>query len=157
MKSITRELNEIRKMDVARLVKKYRKVFGHEPRVKHKEHLQRKIAWKVQEQRFGGLSDAAQRKLDELIGELDLPFDKGKKAVTAALKRTRKPDEPAVGTVITRAWRGQDIHVHVVDNGFEWDGVVYKSLSAVARAVTGTRWNGRLFFRMTTRKRNGEG
>ena len=144
-------------MDVPQLMKKYRKVFGKKPRVKHKEHLQRKIAWKVQEQRFGGLSDAATRKLDDLIGKLDLPFNGKKEAVTAALKGTRKPDEPAVGTVITRTWRGQDIHVNVVDNGYEWDGVVYKSLSAVARAVTGTRWNGRLFFHMTTRKRNGKG
>ena len=155
MKSITRELNEIRRMDVAQLVKKYQKVFGKEPRVKHREHLQRKISWEVQRLRFGGLGDAAQRRLDELIGELDLPFDKDKKAVTAALRRTRKPNEPAVGTVITRTWHGQDIHVNVVDTGYEWDGVVYKSLSAVARAVTGTRWNGRLFFNLTTRKRNG--
>ena len=157
MKSITTELNEIRRMTVPQLVAKYRKVFGKEPRVRHREHLQRKISWEVQRQRLGGLSDAAQRKLDELIGELDLPFDKDKKAVTAALQRTRKPNEPAVGTVLTRTWRGQDIHVHVVDNGYEWDGVVYKSLSATARAVTGTRWNGRLFFGLSQRNRHGEG
>jgi len=157
MKSITRELNEIQRMTVAQLVKKYRKVFGTEPRIRHRQHLQRKISWEVQRQRFGGLSDAAQRRLDELIGELDLPFNGKKEAVTAALKRTRRPHEPAVGTVITKTWRGQDFHVHVVDNGYEWDGVVYKSLSAVARAVTGTRWNGRLFFGLSTRKRHGEG
>ena len=157
MKSITRELNEIRKMTVAQLVKKYRKVFGKEPRVKHKEHLQRKIAWKVQEQHFGGLSDAAQRRLNVLIGELDLPFDGKKEAVTAALRRTRRPNEPAVGTVLVRRWRGTDIHVRVVDDGYEWNDVVYRSLSAVARAITGTRWNGRLFFGLSQRKRDGKG
>lgn len=154
MKSITAELNRLRAMTVAQLAEKYVEVFGRKPHVKHKEHLQRKIAWQIQAQRFGGLSETAQSRLDALIGELDVPFNNANKdATTAALRRLRRASEPAVGTVLVRKWRDQEIHVHVRDNGYEHDGVLYKSLTAVAKAVTGAHWNGRLFFNLTKRKR----
>jgi hypothetical protein len=51
-----------------------------------------------------------------------------------------------VGTVLVRQYRGRDIEVRVLTDGFEWEGQVFKSLSAVAKAVTGTQWNGRVFF-----------
>jgi len=56
--------------------------------------------------------------------------------------------------VLTRRWKGTDVRVVAVDGGWECDGVVYRSLSAVARAVTGSRWNGRLFFNLTERRRS---
>lgn len=66
--------------------------------------------------------------------------------MTGVLKKpTRKPG-PAPGTTITREWHGRRIEVRAVEGGFQWDGAVYKSLSAVAKAVTGAHWNGRLFF-----------
>jgi hypothetical protein len=142
---------------VAELAERYKEVFGKDPRVKHREHLQRKIAWQIQAERFGGLSETAQRRLDEIIADLDLPFDKGKKSVSAALRRIRKPNEPAVGTVLVRKWKGAEIRVQVQDNGYEWDGIVYRSLSAVAKAITGSHWNGRLFFKLVSRKRRCHG
>jgi hypothetical protein len=54
---------------------------------------------------------------------------------------------------LTRQYHGREIRVLTLDDGFEWDGQHFRSLSAVARAITGAKWNGRLFFNLTTRKR----
>jgi hypothetical protein len=153
MKSIAQEIEELREMKMPDLLEKYSEVFGKEPRVKHREHLWKRIAWKIQEQRFGGLTRVAQRRLEELIAEIDLPLDEQQRTVTGGLRGGRKPNSPAVGTVLTRQWKGEEIRVNVVENGFEWNRVVYRSLTAVAKAITGSHWNGKLFFGITKRKK----
>ena len=96
MKSVTEEINALRNMKVPELVAKYKAVFGKEPRVKHKEHLWKRIAWKIQEQRFGGLSVAAQRHLEKLMAEIDLPIKENQRAVTGKIRGPRAPSDPAV-------------------------------------------------------------
>jgi hypothetical protein len=145
-KTIPEEIAELRAMDVSSLAARYEAVFGRAPRVKHREFLWKRIAWKIQEQRFGGLSEVAKLRLDELIAEIDLPLGEATRTVTGRLASVANRGQPAVGTTIVREWRGQQIAVRVVENGFEWNGVVYRSLSAVASAVTKSHWNGRLFF-----------
>ena len=125
--------------------------FGKPPRVKHREHLWRRIAWKVQEQRFGGLSTVAKKRLDELIADLDLPLG-GERTVRAKVNGRTKPGEPPIGTTLVREWRGTEVRATRVEGGWEHGGVVHRSLSAVAKAVTGSHWNGRLFFGVTKRK-----
>ena len=112
------------------------------------------MAWKIQEKRYGGLSEVAKRKLEELIAEIDLPLDESARTVSGALRRPAGATAPPVGIVPVRQWRGQEIPVTAVQGGFEYVGEVYRSLSAVARAVTGTKWNGRLFFGLTKRRRS---
>jgi hypothetical protein len=146
------EINELRAMEVPALVERYREVHGKEPRVRHKAFLWKRIAWRIQEQKFGGLSEAAKRRLEELIAEIDLPLGDRARTVTGVLRPKRAPKGPAVGTTIAREWRGQQITVRVVEGGFEWNGVAYRSLSAVAKAITGTHWNGRLFFGLAGRR-----
>lgn len=136
-RTITDEIADLRALDAPALVARYTDLFGVSPRTKNRENLWRRCAWKLQEQRFGGLSGAARKKLDALIGEIHIA----------------EPIAPATGTSIVREWRGQTIEVRVVDNAFEWNGATYKSLTAVAFAVTGAKWNGRLFFNLTERKR----
>ena len=150
--TITEEIQELRGMPVPALVIRYETEFGKPPRSKHREHLWRRIAWKIQERRFGGLSQVAKAKLDELIGELDLPLGQKPQVVTGEIGKKSKPGMPAVGTVLTRVWRGTEIRATVVENGIEHDGVVHRSLSAAACAITGSHWNGRLFFGLTVRK-----
>jgi hypothetical protein len=149
-RSIAAEIAELRRLPVAVLVVRYEDAFGQPPRVKHRDWLWRKIAWRVQEQRLGGLSGAAGKRLDELIAGLDVP------QVTPRTTRAQAPTstngEPPVGSVLVRRWHGREILATRTDAGWECDGVVHGSLSALARAVTGTRWNGRLFFNLTTRK-----
>ena len=71
----------------------------------------------------------------------------------AAAKPKRPPARrrTTAGTVLTRIWRNREIRVRVLDVGFEWNGVQYRSLSAVARAITGAHWNGPLFFGLVRR------
>ncbi len=149
-KSITQEIAELRAMGVPELAERYEAVFGKPPRVKHRDWLWRRIAWKIQEARFGGLSEVAKRRLDELIAELDLPL--GQRTVNGKVARSR-PGNPPLGTTLTRVWKGQEVRTTAVDDGWEYDGVVHRSLSAVAKAVTGSHWNGRLFFGLKSRSR----
>lgn len=151
MRSIAAEIETLRAAPVADLVARYAEVYGRPPRVKHREWLWKRIAWKIQERRYGGLSEVAKRRLKELIADIDLPLEDRSRTVTGALRRPAGQTAPALGTVIVREWRGQEIRVTVVTDGFDWEGRVYRSLSAVARAVTGTKWNGRLFFGLSKR------
>jgi hypothetical protein len=104
--------------------------------------LFRRLAFKIQEQRMGGLSGTARKRLDELASTIEL-------IPPAPAKNGLAP-----GTVITREWRGTTVRVVVMDDGrFDYAGVAYRSLSAIANAVTGSRWNGRAWFGLTERKR----
>ena len=150
---IADEIAELRRLPVADLVVRYEEAFGKPPRVKHREHLWRKVAWKIQEQRFGGLSGAARKKLDELIAGLDVPeLTPRTTRAKVTVGASNSSGEPPVGTVLVRQWNGQEVIVTRTDAGWECDGVVHGSLTAVAKAVTGTHWNGRLFFGLTKRK-----
>ncbi len=151
--TMAKEIMALRKMEVPELVASYEEVFGKSPRIKRREWLWRRIGWKIQENRFGGLSVVAKRRLEELISEIDLPLGESQGTVSGDFRKSRKPGEPAIGTTILRQWHGQQIQVRVVDQGYEFECVVFRSLSAVAKAVTGSHWNGRLFFGITKRKR----
>lgn len=141
-KSIPEQIEELRAMRVPDLVVRYEEVHGKPPRVKHREWLWRRIAWKIQEQKYGGLSVVAQRRLDELIAELDLPLGNGSRSVTTTLKpRALKP-----GTVLCRTWRDREVRAIAVEGGWEHEGTVYKTLTAVANAITGTHTSGPRFF-----------
>jgi hypothetical protein len=150
-KPITEIIAELRAAPVAELVERYEEVFATPPRVKHRDWLWRRIAWKVQEQRIGGLSQVAKRRLDELIEQLDVSIQ-SERRVRGQVKRQPRPGDPPVGTILSRVWRDQEVLVTAVDGGWEHEGVLYRSLSAVAKAVTGSHWNGRLFFGLTKRR-----
>ena len=149
-KSIAAEIAELRGLRVPELVARYEAVYGKPPRVKHREWLWRRIAWKVQEQRFGGLSTTAKRRLDELIAELDVPLTAA--ATTPSKGPQRTNGEPPIGTTPVRVWRDREVLATRTEEGWECDGVVHRSLTAAAKAATGTHWNGRLFFGLTKRR-----
>ncbi|MEM7311168.1 MAG: DUF2924 domain-containing protein [Planctomycetota bacterium] len=149
-KTITAEIAELRAMTVAELVVRYEALHGKLPRVKHRNWLWRRCAWKLQEQRYGGLSTVAKRRLDELIAELDLPLVG--ETVKAKVSGRGKPDDPIIGTVLTRTWRGTEVRATRTEQGWECRGVVYRSLSAVAKAITGSHCSGKAWFGLTKRK-----
>ncbi len=151
-KTVAQEVSELRAMAVPELVERYESVCGKAPRVKHREWLWRRIAWKIQEQRLGGLSSVAKKRLDELIAELDLPLN-GKRKVRGKVKGRGTDSDPVVGTVLVRKWREKEIHVTRTDEGWEHDGVVHRSLSAVAKAITGSHVSGPAWFGLVSRKR----
>lgn len=150
-KPIADEITELQAMDVPRLAERYAALFGKPPRVRHKAWLRKRIAWKLQERRLGGLSKVAKARLEELIGEIELPSVESVTKARSSTPSRRDPKALLPGMVLTRRWRDCEIRVRVLEGGFEWDGRVFPSLSAVARAVTGAHWNGRLFFGLTKR------
>jgi len=145
-KSITAEIQELRSMSVPELTARYELEFGRLPRVKNKAWLWRRIAWRIQEKKLGGLSTVAKERLDELISELDLPLGEKARTVTGQLAKPQKPGMPPVGTVLTRQWRGTEVSVTVVEGGIEYEGVVHRSLTAAAEAITKSHVSGPRFF-----------
>jgi hypothetical protein len=107
--------------------------------------LEGRLAYRIQELTYGGPDKQTRRLLDLLADEVEGTLTR--KAQIA------DPRNPVVGTKLIREWDGVAHTVTVLKEGFEWDGRRYKSLSAVARAITGTRWNGYRFFGLRERKR----
>ncbi len=150
-KSIAEEIQELRIMPVPELVDRYEALHGKPPRVKNRAWLWRRCAWKIQEQRFGGLSSVAKRRLEGLVAELDLPLGKGQ---TVRGKVTAKPADPVVGTTLVREWKGTEVQATRTEEGWEHDGVVHRSLSAVVKAITGSHASGPAWFGLTERRRS---
>lgn len=153
MSEIADKIERMRRMTTAELRGRYRKLWGKEPRVRNRIWLWKRCSWKLQEIRYGGLCQAAKRRLEELIAEIEIPPGDEERTVTGKLQKRRRPDDPPAGTTLTRVWKGRELRLHVREGGFELDGVLHPSLTAAARAATGSAWNGRLFWGLTSRKR----
>ena len=151
--NVAQEIEKLRAMKVPDLVDRYTELFGKPPRVKNREHLWKRCAWKLQERKFGGLSKIAKRRLEELIAEIEIPSGNNGRTASGFVKKPRRVDDPAPGTTLTRVWHGREIRVLVREDGYECNGELFRSLTAVARTVTGSKWNGRLFFGLTKRKK----
>jgi hypothetical protein len=116
----------------------WRALFDSDPPAYNRRFLESRLAYRVQELAYGGLKPETLARL-EALGE---QFDGGKITV----RRMRGDDLPIAGTMLIREYQGVEHVVTVATDGFVYDGRPYKSLSAIARAITGTRWNGRTFF-----------
>ena len=121
------------------LKKQWRDLFDSEPPPFNRRYLESRLAYRIQELTYGGLKPETIRRLERLGEELD-GGDKKKRSIRA------DRDRPITGTRLLREWQGVEYVVNVTADGFEWQGRQYKSLSAIARAITGTRWNGWVFF-----------
>ena len=159
--SVIRRIHALRQMNVAELRGEWDRLYGEPTRSQNKDYLYRRLAWRVQELQYGGLGDRAKNRIAELAPDTLARARTPREALDAAVatnvplppRSKRDPRLPAPGTVITRNYRGRELRLSVLDDGFELDGVHYRSLSEAARAITGARWNGRLFWKLTTRKR----
>ena len=124
----------------------WRDLFTTEPPPFNRRYLESRLAYRIQELTYGGLKPETIRRLERLGEELD-GGDKKKRSLRANL------DRPITGTRLLREWQGIEQIVTVTPVGFEWQGRPYKSLSAIARAITGTRWNGWVFFGLKNHRR----
>jgi Protein of unknown function (DUF2924) len=151
------EIEKLRRASLAALRQKHREVFQEETQCRHREHLFRRIAWRLQALAEGDLSERARERAREIARDADLRmvaprdfFVAGGNPIqtTAGDRDRRQPDNrlPLPGTLLSRKWKGQTILVEVLPNGFRHENRHYLSLSAIAVAVTGTRWNGLTFF-----------
>lgn len=153
----------IEDMSPAELRDHYEKLFGESTRSGNRRWLIRRITWREQAVREGGLSERAKARAMELARDEDLRVrpPKTDEPTTGAGLRTiegsmpkRDPRLPIPGTILRRTYKGTEHHVTVLADGFEHQGTVYRSLTAAAYAITGTHWNGLLFFGLAkTRKR----
>ena len=116
----------------------WRDLFATEPPPFNRRYLESRLAYRIQELAYGGLKAETVRRLEALGEQLD-GGDRKK-------SRIRADALPIVGTRLIRDWQGVEQIVTVMVDGLEWQGRPYKSLSAIARAITGTRWNGWVFF-----------
>ena len=120
------------------LKQQWRDLFDSEPPPFNRRYLESRLAYRIQELAYGGLKPETARRLQELGDDVETE--------TAQGRRRRQEGLPIVGTRLIREWQGVEHLVTVTAQGFEWQGRPYKSLSAIARAITGTRWNGWTFF-----------
>src|SRR5882724_9341204 len=143
----------LERMTVPQLQAKYLEVFGEPSRSGNRDFLIKRIGWRIQSQAEGSLSERAKRRAEELARDADIrtTVPRSRELDQGGVQRTSTGPSahdrlPIPGTVLTRKYRGQQVEVKVLANGFEHEGQTYRSLSAVAKVVTGSHWNGLLFF-----------
>ena len=136
--SVVAQLTALRKMSVVELKQRWETLFGTPAPNNSRSYLEVRLGNRIQELMLGGLSRDTRRVLDLLVKELE-----GKNTRKAIMTDPRKP---IPGTRLLREWDGAEHSVTVLRDGFDWHGRKFKSLSAVARAITGTQWNGYRFF-----------
>ena len=160
--NVAKEVAALQRLTTRQLRHRFAEVFGDATNANNRTWLVRRIAWRLQCLAEGGLSDRARQRAAELACDADLRLNppaapRAKEPEPAERARTREPAAetdprvPAPGTVLTRAYKGATVQVKVLARGFEYAGAVYGSLSAVAKAVTGSHCNGFLFCRLHTK------
>jgi len=165
--NLAKELATLEKMTVGQLQQRYAEVFGETVRSRHKHYLIRRLAWRLQANAEGGLSERALRRAEELADVADVRVTPPRWAAVGKSQRsadgnavrvpvsatpvanrlaTTDPRLPSPGGQITRKYKGRTIAVTILGDGFEYKGERYRSLTAVAKAITGSHMNGFRFF-----------
>jgi hypothetical protein len=161
--NVAKELAALEAMTVAELRSRYGQVFGEQTRVASKALLIKQIIWRLQALAEGDLSERARLRAAELAQDANLRFypARAKRAASTSAQKSGKVNGaidsplPLPGTILTRWYKGKTLSIQVLRHGFEYDGQVYKSLSAVAKAITGSHTSGFLFFRRALAGRGG--
>jgi hypothetical protein len=161
--NIAAEIDALHRMTTGELAERYEELHGQPVRTRHRAYLIRKIAWRIQANAEGDLTERARRRAAELADDADVRVMAPKTLIcppqpsgTVTVERTlpngehNDPRIPSPGSAIVREYKGRKIRVVVLaDNeGFEYDGERYRTLSAIAKKVTGSHINGFRFFRL---------
>ena len=150
--------SELLGLSIGQLRERWLELFGEASTSRNKVYLAKRIAYREQERRYGGLSPRAQAQATQLAKDAPIRrrFAAGTVPVEAVMppprRLSRDPRLPAPGTELRRTFRGVEHVVTVLEDGFLYEGSRYRSLSVVARKVTGTRWNGFAFFDLLAKK-----
>jgi hypothetical protein len=158
MLNVGKEVAALERLTVGELRERYAELFQESTRACNRKWLVRRIIWRMQSLEGGGLSDRARQRADELANTSDLrvtapreakpSLDAPERTLTAPCRIEGGSRLPLPGTLVTRRYKGRLIQVQVVVEGFVFEGDLYKSLSAVAKKVTGSHWNGYKFFNL---------
>lgn len=162
--NLSREVAALDRWSTSDLVAKYTELFGELTNARNRGFLIKRIAWRMQALAEGGLSERARQRALELANDADLRLspprkkkEPEKEAESATVVEGTLPPSgwdnriPLPPTILTRTYKGRLVQVHVRHNGFEFEGQIYSSLSAVAGAITGSHCNGFLFFKLEKR------
>jgi len=159
------DLDRLARMRPDELQGLHRKMFCCDVRSGNSEQARRRIAWCRQAEREGGLPESARQHALALSRESDARMRAGmtpprgqghlQHATVTGLVSDHDPRVPMPGSVIVKEYRGRTILVSVLAAGFEWDGRRFASLSAIAKDITGTKWNGLTFFGLAKTRANG--
>ena len=160
MATLSEQLVVLEKMTVGELAEKFREVFGFPTRTRNKPYLRKRLAWQVQALAEGGLSERALAKIEELAPLAPVRWRperaSGDSHDAGAPIQARPRDSrlPAIGSIVARVHQGVEHQVTVLADGFEYQGQRHASLSQIARLISGTPWNGFLFFGLQRRTRS---
>ena len=159
--SVIGTIEALQEMRIPALKRRYQELFGEESKSANKQFLVRRLAYRLQANAEGDLSERARRRAAEIADDRDLrvrapgEFRARSDSGPSIHDRSRPPVDrrlPGPGALLTRRVGYRQIVVKVLKDGFEYESRRYGSLSAIAREVTGTRWNGLLFFGLTERR-----
>jgi len=155
---LAHQLAALKRLTIAGLRTRYAELFGEPTRAGNRAWLVKRIAWRVQVLAEGDLSERARQRASELAHDADLRLCPPRSVLPAVAEadvaprspssRTHDPRLPPPGTLLRRPYKGMILQVQVQQDGFVFDGQRYPSLSAVAKAITGSHCNGFLFFRL---------
>lgn len=156
--NMVKALAALKDMTATELRRKHLEVFGEPSKSGNKEYMVKRIAWRIQMQAEGGLSARALARAQSLENEADLRMNPPRPAEAAMPphvvgKIKVDPRLPMPGSLLTREYKGQKVLVRVLPKGFECEGEVYRSLTALVQTITGTHWNGYDFFGMPRKAR----
>ena len=154
--NIVNEVATLERLTVGQLRQRFAELFGEATQASNRAWLVKRIAWRMQALAEGDLSERARRRAAELARDADLRLNPPRRptATAAPPEPVHVPAPidfrlPPPGTILTRPYKGQIVQVQVLTEGFAYAGTVYASLSAVAKAITGSHTNGFHFFRNT--------
>ena len=146
--TVLRQLTELQDMPHAALKERWRGLYGTEPPAYKRVHMIRRLAYRIQELAYGGLPDDTKAELERIAEE-----DERHRQLARAQRRKSKTTHALPGTRLVREWNGQRYEVTAVEGGFEYAGRKYRSLSAIAKVITGAHWSGPQFFGLRTPKK----
>lgn len=148
--AILEKMLALKDASLAELQAKYAELFdGKKAASTNKTYLWQRIAYRIQEIEYGDLPAEALNKLKELTQEYDPINNQALRSYTVERHHASRDRRlPIPGTVINKKYKGTEIRVKALEHGFEYNGRVYKTLSAVAKAITGDHWNGYSFFNL---------
>jgi hypothetical protein len=154
--NIVNEVATLQRLSIGQLRQRFAELFGEATAASNRTWLVKRIAWRMQALAEGDLSERARRRAAELARDADLRLNPPRSQTTTtttsepvSVPAPVDPRLPPPGTILTRPYKGQLVQVQVLTDGFAYGGRVYASLSAVAKAITGTHTNGFHFFRNT--------
>ena len=156
MKNIAAQIARLQRMTPKELREQYLTEYGEPSRSGNKSYLLKRVAWRMQSNAEGDLPERARKRAAELARDSDLrlnpprPVEHRDEPYVSA----PQPGLPMPGAMLRRDYKGRTILVTVLEKGFEFEGESFRSLSAIAKHITGSHWNGRLFFGFTGKEQS---